>query len=234
MSIPHHKPQNLGEYAMNFHAESASVSVVLLGRFNPDKFLPENLLAGKMITKSVASAISITTLLPGQTIQLKFALGDLLVAQDRFQLVTKDAPYIRIADFAIKAVAELASDSVVTAFGINCESEFHLLSVDARNDLGIKLAPPGAWGKWGDSILKSMQDERKGTRLQGGVMFLQLRELFEEGDVNGWLDECAHLIRWFDGQVYRWLGEGLRQADQAGGDCVRRDVACVEVVRSQW
>lgn len=176
---------------MNLHATSASVSVVLIGRFSPDKFLPEKLLAEKMITKSVASAVSITTLVPGQTVQLQFALGDLLVAQDRFQLVTKDAPYIRISDFAIKAATELAPDSVVTAFGINRESHYDLQSVDARNNLGIKLAPPSAWGPWGESILKSMQDKRKGTRLQGGVMFLQLRELFEENDVSGWLDVSA-------------------------------------------
>ena len=45
--------------------------------------------------------------------------------------------------------------------------------------------------------------------------------------------ERAHTIRWFKGQVYRWLGGELWRADQAGG-CVCRDVVFEVAVGSQW
>ena len=111
-----------------------------------------------------------------------------MVSEDRFQISTTNVPYIRICDFVLKALGNLAPKSVVSAFGINVESIYVPPNIDARNELGTRLAPPLAWGSWGKTLLANMQGEHKGTHLQGGLMHLQMRQPFIENGISGWRD----------------------------------------------
>lgn len=171
--------------------ESPSVSVVLLGRFRPDNFLPHKLADAKLIPPKVAESVSYTTLIPGIHVQFKFAWGDFMVVQDRFQISTSEAPYIRVCDFAVKAISDLGADATVTAFGINRDGHYDLGSIDARNDLGTRLAPPEAWGSWGQKLRQTMTGEAKGTAMQGGVIHIQMRHPFLDDGITGWLDITA-------------------------------------------
>lgn len=170
---------------------SPSVSIVLLGKFRPDNFLPDKLAEAKLITRKVAESVSYITLFPGIQVNFRFAWGDLLVQQDRFQIVTTEAPYIRVCDFALKALSDLAPDATVTAFGINRDGHYDLGSVEARNKLGTRLAPPEAWGPWGAKLRKSMEGKTKGTPMQGGVVHVQMRLPLLDDGITGWLDVTA-------------------------------------------
>lgn len=169
-------------------ADFTNASIVLLGSFDPDAFLPDALANAKVISKNEAKNAKFRLLGPGALVQFDLSWGQLLVARDRFQVGTNEAPYVRICDFAMKALHDLPSKSSVSAFGINLESHFNLGSVDARDVLGRRIAPPEAWGKWGQELLKSMKGN---TLLHGGVMSLQMRKPFFEEKVSGWLDITA-------------------------------------------
>ncbi len=168
--------------------ESPSVSVVLLGKFRPDNFLLDKLADAKLISRKDAESVSYTTLLPGLHVQIKLAWGELLVLQERFQVSTGEAPYIRVCDFAVKALSDLAPDAIVTAFGINRDGHYDLGGIDERNRLGTRLAPPEAWGSWGEKLRKTMTGETKGTPMQGGVIHIQMRLPFLDDGITGWLD----------------------------------------------
>ncbi len=168
--------------------ESKSVSIVLLGKFAPDKFSLRTLAEGKLIPQKIADTATYKSLIPGMQVVLKFAWGELLVAQDRFQVTTTEAPYIRICDLSLKAINDLNPEAVVTSFGINCDSHIDIGSREARNKLGVRLAPPEAWGAWGAEIRKGMDGENK---MQGGVTHIQMRQQFLDNGVRGWLDVSA-------------------------------------------
>ncbi len=171
--------------------QSKSVTVVLLGRFMPDKFALDKLVAGKLIAQTVADTASYKSLIPGMQIHLKFEWGELLVGTERFQVSTTEAPSIRISDLALKAIGDLNPEATVSAFGINCDTEFNLGSRDARNALGVRLAPPKAWGAWGQKILEGIErkpSEDRKKNFHGGVVHIQMREQFRDNYVLGWLD----------------------------------------------
>lgn len=169
-------------------AESSSVSIVLLGRFQPDAFLPDKLVQGKVISKKLADDVSYLSLLPGQQVQYKFAWGELLAQRGRLQITTTDAPYIRICDFINKAIDEVAPESSVSAFGINRDSHYDFQNSLDRNKVGVRLSPPDAWGAWGTKIRESMENELAGTNRQGGIILIQMRLPFDDGVFSGWRD----------------------------------------------
>lgn len=165
-----------------------SVSIVLLGQFRPDDFLPIKLAEGKAITKKAAESASFITLVPSQVVHFNFGWGELQVIPKRFHITTKAVPYIRISDLAIKALRDLSPDSLVSAFGINLEHHYEFPNADARNSLGMRIAPPAAWGAWGAELLANIHGEKKGTPLQGGLLSMQMRLPFLNNGISGWQD----------------------------------------------
>lgn len=164
----------------------STVSLVLLGSFNPDNFLPKKLAEGKVITSKMADSALVVALMPTQTIHFNLGWAEIMVLQNRFQITALEAPHIRACDFVLKALQDLATDSIVSQFGINVSCHYDLESGDARNNFGRRIAPPEVWGHWGQTILESMGNEERGTFLQGGVMNVQMRKPFAQDGVNGW------------------------------------------------
>jgi hypothetical protein len=169
--------------------ESPSVTIVLVGSFSPDDFTPDKLAQGKVLATKVAASASYITLIPSHHVQLKLAWGELSVSKDRFQISTTETPYIRACDFALKALGDFAPNASVFAFGINRDAHYDLGSVEARNNLGIRLAPPEAWGAWGKTLLEDMDRAQRGMSLQSaGLLYLQMRQYFRDEAISGWLD----------------------------------------------
>ena len=167
------------------HAEFTTATIVMVGSFDPDAFRPSTLADLKVISQKEAKASHFIMLLPGAGVQFSLSWGEVLVSSERFQISANQAPFVRIADLVLKAFRELPSKANITAFGINVESHFDLQSLEARDALGQRLAPPGVWGEWGANLLKSM----KGPYEQhGGMAVLQMRQRFAEKEVLGWLD----------------------------------------------
>lgn len=166
-------------------AKFESVSVVLLGAFPPDRFMPDALADAKVISRKDAKSAVLKTLIQGNAVQFQLSWGEFLCTDDRFQVTASEAPYVRACDFVLNALNDLPGKSIVRAFGINVESHFDMGSIQARDALGVRVAPIAPWGNWGEEIQKSMTGPNE---LHGGVMALQIRKPFSEGNVVGWLD----------------------------------------------
>lgn len=169
-------------------ADSLKVSVVAIGNFDPQEFMPAELLARKVVSSKQLSDPHYITLLRGHTVHYRADWLEVNAQGDRLQVTTSTVPFIRLADFVQKVVIDFPSRPRVTAFGINVEAVYDLLTVDARNALGRRLSPPSAWGAWGKAIEATMDGADKGTELQGGMTLVRMREAFRRGPIAGWLD----------------------------------------------
>lgn len=165
--------------------EQSTATIVLLGRFIPEAFLPDILSKAKIISQKEAKAAEIRALLHGLVVKFSLAWADVSIEPNRIIVASKRAPYVRICDFVTKSVYELPTRLAVTAIGVNLESHYRLTSPKARLDLGRRLAPPEQWGEWGKSISTSMDG---GQKNHGGMILVQMRENFEDEEVVGWLD----------------------------------------------
>lgn len=165
--------------------QSTTVTIVVTGSFVPDAFHPNALAQAGIIAKKDAKSASARALLSGLIIQFDLGWGELFVSTDRFQIGTVQAPYVRVCDFAVKALREIESPINLTAFGINVESHFDLGSVKARDAVGCRLAPPKAWGKWGAAVEQNMSTVGP---LHGGLVMMQMRQPFQGDHVAGFLD----------------------------------------------
>jgi hypothetical protein len=168
--------------------QSTSVSIVLLGAFAPDRLTPAALASADVISKKDAEIAIPRTLLPGAVSHFDFHWGELSVTAQRFFANAKEAPYVRACDLVVKALRDLLPEARVTAFGINLESHFDLGSTAARDALGRRLAPPEAWGKWGEEVRRSMDRE---DSMHGGMVRIQMRLPFRDERISGWLDVSA-------------------------------------------
>jgi hypothetical protein len=167
-----------------------SPSVVLLGAFNPDDFHPDKLSQEKIITQADFEEVQYRLIVPGRALQFDLPWSKILIGKDRFQVEAIEAPYIRVSDFVAKALIDLDIKYAVTAVGLNAESHFDLLSVEARDQLGTKIAPPKAWASWGSVIAANMHGTREENPIHGGLVTMQMRQPFldVEKGINGWLD----------------------------------------------
>lgn len=167
------------------HPEYTTATLVLPGVFNPDSFSPTALAEQKAISRKDATIAKFRTLAPGTVVHFELLWGEIFVTTDRIQVSTTEAPYVRICDFVVKALSDQASEPLVHAFGVNVESHFDLGSVKARDEIGVKLAPPEAWGAWGRGMRATYSAS---PEKHGGVFRLQMRMPFAEDDIAGWLD----------------------------------------------
>ncbi len=165
--------------------EFSSVTIVLLGRFVVEDFLPEAMAQAKIISQKDFKAAQFLTLLPGAIIKYRLSWGEITIEPERLQVTTDRPPYVRISDFVAKALYESPRHPVVTAFGINLESHYRLPNMKVRDALGKRLAPPQEWGEWGTKILESMGNPEP---THGGMMHVQMRYRFEEPGLIGWRD----------------------------------------------
>lgn len=168
-----------------------SVNLVLIGKFEPNDFLPESLIAKGVIPKEYKDSITYIALVPGQSVHIKCPLWEMHAQKVRIQITTSEAPHIRIYDLLAKILGETGDNSALYVFGINRETHFDMGSVAARNKIGVRLAPPTAWGKWGEKILATINGPLAETNLQGGVILMQMRLPFNEESIRGWLDISA-------------------------------------------
>ena len=168
---------------------TTKVSIVLIGKFNPDNFLPQKMADGGVIPKKHAESASIIALLSGQIIQFNLGWAELAAYKDKLQISCVDAPHIRILDLAMKALSDLSPSSTISQFGINVEFNYDFGNFADRNNFGRGIAPPEAWGAWGQELIETMTGRECGTPLQGGAVSLHMRKPFvaDEG-VNGWQD----------------------------------------------
>lgn len=167
------------------HATYTSATIVLLGTFVPGKYAPDKLVEAKILSKKDGELANYKALLAGTVLEYSLPWAQVMVTQDRFQVATTEAPFVRICDFVTKAIHDNPTGSFVVQFGINLESHYEFESMEARDLFAQNIAPPLAWGAWGQELLNSMKGP---DATHGGVTLLQLRQPFIAEKVTGWLE----------------------------------------------
>ena len=167
-------------------AAYSAVTLVGLGKFDPNRFLLESLVASKAISEAEADRSKVMALLPDQVVHFTLPWGELLVLRDRLHASATEAPFIRVADIVAQTMSTAEDRCSLRAFGINFEAHYDIGSMAARDAFAMRLAPSDAWGDWGRAIRKSM--ESTDIEVHGGITVLTMRERIRVGDIRGWYD----------------------------------------------
>lgn len=125
----------------------SSVSIVLLGSFNPPIFSPDWFARHNLISSNEATTAQLT-ILHRQIADFSTEQFSIQVTPDRFQATTHQEPFQLLSDFVVRTFREFLSHTPIHALGINREIHFKVESSEERDRIGYKLAPPDVWGKW--------------------------------------------------------------------------------------
>jgi hypothetical protein len=161
------------------------VNIVLVGRFNPNSFMPNALVNENIIEQREAELASFIMLLPDECVHFTLPWLEIRVIKNQLVITSLEEPNIRILDFVMRALADADPKAVVLQLGINYTAHYDMGTIELRNQLGKKIAPAAAWGTWGDEINKSMEGKLTGTYLQGGVISMTMKLPFHRDAVNG-------------------------------------------------
>jgi hypothetical protein len=139
-------------------------SVVLVGNFNPailspDWFVRQNLIKDVEVVQNDAEYI-----VHPQVSQFKLDWCQVVSEPNRFTISGMRAPFIRLADLAAKTFGELLPHTPIRQLAMTRQVHFRVKSIDARDAFGYQLAPPDAWGAWGDRIKARSNETRGGLR----------------------------------------------------------------------
>jgi hypothetical protein len=169
--------------------ESSKTEVILVGRFTPDDVHPKKLADANIISEFDAKSVTFNGLLQNQLVD--FVLGDWAAVQavgQRLSFVSSQAPYVRIADLALKVVRETMKAPAVTMLGINREFQYRFPTTESRDAFGTRLSPLEAWGDWGKAIKEEFTPGALAVGKHGGLMSIQMREADLDDREAGWID----------------------------------------------
>ena len=157
---------------MRIRLEMDTVSVVVVGNFNPAIFTPAWFALHELLPEGAATSAELGVAHPEIT-QFESDWLNLQVTAGRFVVQTTQAPYIRVCDLAIRVFKEHLPHTPLRTFGINREVHFCVGSTAERDRIGRALAPVQPWGTWGQRLGASGE--------QGGMTSLTMTQVAIEG-----------------------------------------------------
>ena len=161
---------------MRIEPEISSVSVVLLGKFNPAIFTPAWFALHGLLPESAAATAKLEV--AHQQVTIFSTDWFRLEVTDKFFLVeTLQAPYIRLCDLVVRVFKEHLYHTPLNAFGINRHVQFQAPSLTARDRIGRTLAPVKPWGAWGHDLGSDGE--------HGGMTSLTMSQVDPEGRPKG-------------------------------------------------
>ena len=161
---------------MRIEPEISSVSVVLLGKFNPAIFTPAWFALHDLLPKNAADNATLQ-IAHEQVTEFSTDWLRLQVTVERFLVATSQAPYIRLRDLVARIFREHLYHTPINALGINRDVHFRVSSFAARDRIGKMLAPVKPWGDWGHDL--GLDGE------QGGMTSLRMTRVDPEGRPKG-------------------------------------------------
>jgi hypothetical protein len=174
--------------------ETSRLDLVIVGRFAPDEAVPEALASAKVISSNEAQKAVFKNLVAGKIAEFSLTWGTLQTTEQRLIAQTSEAPYVRIADLAIKVIKEAQTSPFVTMFGVNREFVYKYSSIADRDQLGMRLSPPSAWGKWGTEVERNIMSTQSEPIKHGGLMNASMRQIKWDDRENGWVDVTVSSI----------------------------------------
>lgn len=128
---------------------------------------------------------------------MKFPWGKMQALTDSLTVEVASAPFVRGSDLLLKMLRDASPTSSVTKFGINLTSHYRYESVEARDAFAVRLAPPNAWGWFGEEVEKSFTET---DDKHGGLMRITMRQAAPGDRSKGWIDVTAEPSRLFGNQ----------------------------------
>lgn len=148
--------------AVLLEPEISGASLVLLGNLNPKIFTPAWFSRYGLITNEQADNAALEIAHP-EVVQFKVPGLSVTVETEKFTLSTTEAPFVRLCDVAVTIFSELLPHTPLTKLGINREAHFNV-GQQTRDKIGKLLAPPKAWGAWGQKISSGKGGQKGGMR----------------------------------------------------------------------
>ncbi|MCY3930504.1 MAG: hypothetical protein OXH70_02180 [Acidobacteria bacterium] len=136
---------------MRIEPDISTVSVVLLGSFNPAIFTPAWFGLEGLLPRTTVESAELGVAHPNVT-QFDAEWLKLRVRPDKFVVETSQAPTIRVSDLVVRTFREKLPHTPIKALGMNREVHFRVQSLAERDRIGRKLAPTAPWGEWGSSL----------------------------------------------------------------------------------
>lgn len=165
-----------------------SISVVLVGTFEPVRFLLEELQRVEALGKSDIASAKYLSLLANQIVEIKLGnWGKLSVTDEILSVEVSEAPFIRAADLVLKCVRELAPNSIVRKLGINVKSWYAYQDPKVRDAFGTRISEPSHWGNWGKQIAENLSLPATDPK-HGGLVSATLRQGMPDDRESGHID----------------------------------------------
>jgi hypothetical protein len=153
---------------MRIEPELSSVSIVLVGSFNPSIFQPFWLQKHGLLSEQAAESANISVLhqeISNFSIDSEFIFT---VQRDRFVVVRSVAPFVTASDVCSRIFGDLLPHTPIQQLGINRTVHFSVGSWQERNRIGDLLAPKEPWGSWAKGFHSKERSKRGG--LQSMIM----------------------------------------------------------------
>ena len=148
---------------MRIEPEISSVSIVLVGSFNPPIFHPEWFASHRLISDREREAAEVE-IIHREIALFRMEWLSVRVEPQSFVAETQEAPFIRLADFVTKTFKEYLNHTPVHMMGINRLVHFSVGDEGVRNRLGQKLAPHEPWWEWAAALAGKSARKRGGLR----------------------------------------------------------------------
>jgi hypothetical protein len=174
-----------------------SVSVVLIGAIKVSDFDLNQIRSVKALSENDLEQAHYDALLREQIIGLILPWGKMQAFTDRLSVEVANAPFVRGPDLLLKMLRDASPASTVTKLGINLTSHYRFDSIEARDAFAVRLAPPNAWGWFGEEVEKSFKERED---KHGGLMRITMRQAAPGDRTKGWIDVTAEPSRLFGNQ----------------------------------
>ena len=161
--------QGLGIHVIvRIEPEITSVSLVMLGSFNPAILTPAWFAWRGLLPEKTVDIADLKVAHPMVT-EFEAEWLSLQVMPERFSISTTQSPFVRLEDLAVRIFREHLPHTRLKAMGINREVHFQVNSFEVRDRVGRLLAPIEPWGEWG----KELEPDGK----HGGMISLTMRQV---------------------------------------------------------
>ncbi len=157
---------------MKIEPEISSVSIVILGHFNPAIFTPSWFAWRGLLPKKIVDIAALKIAHP-QITEFNADWLNLQIVPESFSISTTQSPFVRLRDLVVRIFREQLPHTPLKAMGINRAVHFSMGSFSERDRVGRLLAPVEPWGALG----KELELDRE----HGGMTSLTMTQLDPEG-----------------------------------------------------
>ena len=154
---------------MRIDPDISTITIVLVGSFNPPIFHPEWFARNGLLTDQEKQAADVE-LVHREIALFRMEWLSIRVERQRFIAETREAPFRRLADFVVRTFKERLLHTPVTMMGINRLVHFSIGDEATRNRIGKVLAPHEPWGEWAQKI------EGRSAKMRGGMRSLVMEQ----------------------------------------------------------